>query len=438
MELRTFVAILWRRKWIIAIATVVTIMVATVGTLMLSPVYAATATLHIATTADGTYRSGQTIYADRLKKTYATIATSDPFVKEVEQKLGLEQEPDINVTALANTELLEVTAEYGHPFVAAEIANTVAEMIVVESLSSPQMQANPVQLSFPATEPIDPTKPNKKLNIALSAMVGLAAGLGLAFLIESVDTTLYTTEQIEDVTALSVLGKVPRFTKQSHVLGKDDHFYVVDEGEAYRRIRTNVFALKYVDHLQTLLVTSAMPGEGKSTVVSNLGYVMAQSGKSVIVVDSDLRRPALHKIFNLPNDNGLSNILQDESTLEEAIQEVDGSQLHVLTSGPLSRNPSELMASNQMATLLTKVAKLYEVILIDTPALSAVSDAAVLAPAVDGVLLVVALAQVRQETVEATQQQLATVNMKPLGVIVNRSERNQSYGRYEVPMVKVP
>jgi Mrp family chromosome partitioning ATPase len=96
------------------------------------------------------------------------------------------------------------------------------------------------------------------------------------------------------------------------------------------------------------------------------------------------------------------------------------------------------MASNQMATLLTKVAKLYEVILIDTPALSAVSDAAVLAPAVDGVLLVVALAQVRQETVEATQQQLATVNMKPLGVIVNRSERNQSYGRYEVPMVKVP
>jgi non-specific protein-tyrosine kinase len=95
------------------------------------------------------------------------------------------------------------------------------------------------------------------------------------------------------------------------------------------------------------------------------------------------------------------------------------------------------MASNQMTTLLTKVAKLYEVILIDTPALSAVSDAAVLAPAVDGVLLVVALAQVRQETVEATQQQLATVNMKPIGVIVNRSERNQSYVGYELPLVKV-
>jgi non-specific protein-tyrosine kinase len=269
-------------------------------------------------------------------------------------------------------------------------------------------------------------------------VVGLAAGLGLALLVESVDTTLYTSEQIESVTALSVIGKVPRFAKQSQVLRENDHIYVVDEGEAYRRIRTNVFALRYVDHLQTLLVTSAMPGEGKSTIVSNLGYVMAQSGKSVIVIDSDLRRPALHKIFNLPNDNGLSNILQDESTLEEAIQEIDGSQLHVLTSGPLPRNPSELLASSQMAALLTKVAKLYEVILLDTPALSAVSDAAVLAPAVDGVLLVVALAQVRQETVEATQQQLATVNMKPLGVIVNRSERNQSFERYEVPMVKAP
>lgn len=437
MELKTYMAILWRRKWIIVIVTAVTVIITTVGTFMLTPTYEATATLFIATTVDGTYNSGQTNYADRLKKTYATIASSDLFVKDVEQKLDLKQEPKIDVAGIVNTELMEVTVEYGQPFLAAEIANTVAEMIVDESTSSPQKRANPVQLSLPASEPENPVKPNKKLNIALGMVVGLAGGLGLALLIESVDTTLYTSEQIEDVTELSVLGKVPRYAKQSHVLHNDDRVYVVDEGEAYRRIRTNVFALRYVDHLQTLLVTSAMLGEGKSTVVSNLGYVMAQSGKSVIVVDSDLRRPALHKIFNLPNDNGLSNILQDESTLEEAVQEVDGSQLHVLTSGPLSRNPSELMASNQMTTLLTKVAKLYEVILIDTPALSAVSDAAVLAPAVDGVLLVVALAQVRQETVEATQQQLATVNMKPIGVIVNRSERNQSYVGYELPLVKV-
>lgn len=427
MQLKTYLEILWRRKWIIAIVTTMTLAVAIVGTLLIPPTFKATATLYVATTIDGTYNSGQTNYADRLKRTYATLATSDSFLKEVEQQLELTQEPNIEVDVLANTELMRVSVEYSHPLLAAEIANAIAGMIVDESLSTLQGQANPVEIRQPATEPTLPDKPNKKLNIALGAVVGLLGGLGLAFLVESFDTTLYTSEQIQKATALSVLGEVPKVGRQAQIAA-----HPLADGEAFRRIRINMLGLKTGEPLQTLLITSAMPGEGKSTVVANLGHVMAQAGKRVIVVDGDLRRPMLHTIFDLSNEIGLNNVLQEEVSLAEACQEIEGSQLHVLTSGSLAANPAELLASAQMKTLLQEMEAAYDVVLFDSPALTAVPDAAVLAPIMGGVLLVVGQAQARHETVAATQQQLAMVNTKPIGVIINRTKQNRSYQYYNI------
>lgn len=437
MQLKAYITMLWRRKWIVAIVTAITLLVTIVGTLLLAPQYEATATLYVATSLDGTYNSGQTNYADRLKKTYAIIVGSDSYLDEVQRRLALEAEPEVNVDVMPNTELMAITAVYRHPQRTAEVANTLAEMIAEESKRTAQGRANPVEVQELASIPRYPVRPNGMLNIVLGLFVGLIGGVGLSLLVESLDTTLYTAEQIEAATDLSVLGKVPDTSQQRRLAFFRESPSGSEEEEAYRRIRTNILAAHYSVSPQTILVTSALPGEGKSTVVSRLGAVMAQSGKRVVIVDSDLRRPTLHEIFALPNEVGLSSVLRKETDLAGAIQATADSPVHVLTSGPLPTHPSEALSSRQMNVLLREMEQRYDVVLLDTPALTAVSDAAVLAPLVGTILLVVRQARVRQETIEATQRQLATVNTKPLGVIINRTERNWNYGYYAESGVKV-
>lgn len=279
----------------------------------------------------------------------------------------------------------------------------------------------------PAVVPQAPSKPRKKLNIALGFMIGLAGGVGLAFLFENLDTTLYTTEQIEEVTELSTLGKIPTAKRQRQIVFFNGSS---PQGEAFLRLRTHIFTLDHDAPPQTLLVTSAEPREGKSTIVANLAFVIAQSSRKVIVVDGDLRRPTMHKIFDLSNEMGLSSILGQEATLDEAVQDSKIPGVQVLTSGPLPSNPAELLGSPQMTALIEQLVQQFDVVLLDTPSLLAVSDAAVLAPIVDGVVLVVGRARARREAVRAAHQQLADVKARSVGVVVNRAEQDASYHYY--------
>ena len=289
------------------------------------------------------------------------------------------------------------------------------------------LRANSVSIIEPAVVPQTPSKPRKELNIALGFLVALAGGTGLAFLFENLDTRLYTTEQIENIPELSVLGTIPTAKQQDQIT-----FFGGDSAqeEAFRRLRTNLFTQDQEAPLKTLMVTSAAEGEGKSTVVANLALAIAQSKRKVVVVDSDLRRPALHTLFNLPNEIGLSTVLKQGATLDEAIQTSHLPRIHVLTSGPLPSNPAELLGSSQMTAVLWELAQRFDVVLLDTPALLPVADAAVLAPAVDGVMLVVGRAQARKQDVQAACQQLADVKARVVGLVVNRSQQNGSHRYY--------
>jgi succinoglycan biosynthesis transport protein ExoP len=288
------------------------------------------------------------------------------------------------------------------------------------------MRANTVSIVEPAVVPQAPSKPRKKLNIALGVMVGLASGVGLVFLFENLDTTLYTTEQIEEATELSVLGKIPTARRQRQIV-----FFNGDspQGEAFGRLRTHIFTLDHDAPLQTLLVTSAEPREGKSTVVANLALAIAQSGQRVIVVDGDLRRPTVHKIFDLSNEIGLSSVLKQEATLDEALQGGKTPGVKVLTSGPLPPNPAELLDSPQMTALIEQLVQQFDMVLLDSPSLMAVTDAAVLAPTVDSVVLVIGRAQARQEAVQTACQQLANVKTRWV-LVVNRAEQDGAYEYY--------
>jgi len=286
------------------------------------------------------------------------------------------------------------------------------------------IQANTVSVIEPAVVPQTPSKPRRGLNIALALLVGLVGGVGLAFLFENLDTTLYTAEQIKKVAELPSLAMIPMAPRRSQTFVFNGSS---PQEEAFRRLRTNLFSLDPGLPLQVLLVTSAEPDEGKSTVVVNLAYALAQAGRKVIAVDSDLRLPSLHTMFDIPNELGLSSVLRHEVTLDQALQLSNIPGVSVLTSGPLSSHPAELLGRLEMGELLAELRDKFDTVLLDTPSLLAAADASVLVPSVDGVLLVVACTQARQETVRAARQQLIDIKARSVGVIVNRAESPRNY-----------
>lgn len=190
--------------------------------------------------------------------------------------------------------------------------------------------------------------------------------------------------------------------------------------EEYRLLRTKIpFSSKDMD-LKTIMVTSSQSGEGKSTTISNLAVTYAQEGKKVLLIDADLRKPSLHRIFSQLNHQGLSTLLAGQSSVEEAIQETSISQLSLLPSGPLSANPSELFNSLAMRELLEQMKEQYDVILMDTPAVLTVTDSVIVSALCDGVIMVVAAGKVKKEKLKKAQEQLEHVNARILGIVINR------------------
>jgi capsular exopolysaccharide synthesis family protein len=190
--------------------------------------------------------------------------------------------------------------------------------------------------------------------------------------------------------------------------------------EAYRTLRTNIQFSSLDTDLRTVLVTSAAPDEGKTTVLANLAITFAESGRKVIVVDADLRRPTLHELFGLNDAPGITDMILDEQ-LEPPLQATMIPNLRLLASGPLPPNPSELLASERMSRVIGRLSELADVVLFDSPPASAVSDAAVLAARLDGVLLVVFSGRTRRDRARQAKEQLERVGARLLGVILNNA-----------------
>ncbi|HWR09192.1 CpsD/CapB family tyrosine-protein kinase [Sporomusa sp.] len=199
--------------------------------------------------------------------------------------------------------------------------------------------------------------------------------------------------------------------------------------EAYRTMRTNIQFAKIDGDMRVIMFTSAGPGEGKSTTTANTAVAMAQSGKKVIIVDCDLRKPVQHKIFSKKN-RGITNILVEDCSVAELIQNTDIDNLQVLTSGPIPPNPSELLGSAKMREIIECLKELADIIIIDAPPTVAVTDACVLAPSVDGILLVLAAGQIRPEMAQKAKELLLKANAHILGVILNRVEIEEEHAYY--------
>ena len=267
------------------------------------------------------------------------------------------------------------------------LRSTYATLLSFLSSSS----TNLLNVVEPAVAPEGPVSPRPLLNTALAAVLGLLLALGIAFLADNLNDNIKDSDEVQAVVGLSTLGTIGRMRSDE---GRAPMYQLAailyprsGATESYRALRTNVEFASVDAPIRTLLVTSALPGEGKTVTAANLAVVFAQAGRRVILVDADLRQPGVGRIFNLSNDRGLTTLLRgDDATLESVLQGTEQAPLRLLTTGPLPPNPAELLGSQRMRTIVDRLVATGDLIIFDTPPLQAVTDAAILSSFVDGTL----------------------------------------------------
>lgn len=306
-----------------------------------------------------------------------------------------------------------------------------------------------------ALEPSGPVSPNVPLNVAASLALGLVLGIAAAFLAHQIDRTVKSPEEVEAL-GLSLLGVVPEVqgaaekAKQQRkrrrpgapaeegIPNPDVYAHTHPQSamaECLRAIRTNLVFMSVSHPLRTYVVTSSAPGEGKTTVVSNLAISLAQSGKKVLVVDTDLRRPRLHHAFGLVARVGLSSVLVQESTLDEVLQKTQVPDLYLLPSGPVPPNPAELLHTAAFHEVVEQLKQRFDVVIFDSPPLGPVTDSAVIAGMVDGVILVVKARHATRDGVRSIRRRLTDIGAPILGAVLNSirpasSKQGYGYGYY--------
>ena len=282
----------------------------------------------------------------------------------------------------------------------------------------------------PASVPLMPVSPNVLRNTVLAVAVGMMLAAGGLVAREALDDTIKSPRDIQRLFNLPVLGVISRYTIPDAYL-ITDYQPRSPVSEAYRMLRTNIQCANIDQPVQTLLVTSAEPLEGKTTIAANLAVVNAQNGRDVTLIDCDLRRPTIHRRFRLPNQKGFSTLfISTLDALDDIRQATSIPHLSVLTTGPLPPNPAELIASRRMGEILKRIQARGDMIIIDTPPTLAVTDASILAPVMDGVVLVMTPGVTKRMAARQMVEQLSRVGGKILGVVFNNFNENRASYNY--------
>lgn len=312
-------------------------------------------------------------------------------------------------------------------------------------------QKETVRVVDNAIEPEEPISPKKRLNLLLGALIGLGLGIGLTFLLEFFDDSIKNPEILEKM-GFPILGIIPEISSREIIPrrfstnGGREREVVEDEtvasrlithldpkspiSEAYRTLRTNIQFQKLKNKESALLVTSSAPKEGKSTTIANLAITMAQMGSKTLLVDTDLRRPVIHSVFNLAKDRGITNFLLGKMSFNEIVKPTMVDNLFVITSGALPPNPSELLASEEMDEFIEQARSHFDVVLFDSPPVIAVTDAAILSTKVDGLIVVVKAHQTQKTAIARAKNLLENVKAHVVGCLLNSVNVERAYGSY--------
>ncbi|HUR23072.1 MAG TPA: polysaccharide biosynthesis tyrosine autokinase [Acidimicrobiales bacterium] len=499
MELRDYIAVLRRRKWLIVLATMLAGMAALGLAVIQKPVYQATVRLLLEPT--------RTVFESSSSQGTLDVQTeiqrlqSVPVQDAVRDKVG--SAPPVSGIQVGTTRVMRLTTEASTPRRAAEFANAYADAYInyrvtqaVDQLekaavpvqakldalekeilplqeaiaaapAGPQREAKSaelgprisallsvqttfkstldklqvdaalksggVQLVSPAAAPREPVRPTPARNAILGLSVGLMFGIAVAFLFEHLDDSIKSKDDLESTVAnVTFLGVIPAVTSwrnraEPRLVSKEEPSSPA--AEAYRSLRTSIQFIGMDRKLQILQITSPNASEGKTTTLANLAVALTQAGKTVAVLSCDLRRPRIHEYFGVPNAVGFTSVLLGETPLAEALQRVPGiPRLLLLASGRLPPNPSELLSSRRTTQVFDALRSQFDVVLVDSPPVLPVTDAAVLSPQVDGTIVVAMAGQTNTKSLARAMEVLGNVEATIVGAVLNGASSDSGYG----------
>lgn len=446
MDLRDYITIL-RERWVLVLScTLLGTLVAGLVTLTTTPTYESTSQIYVSVqTQDGSTQglAQGTTYSQDQVAGFADLATSPIVLDPVIQELGLNRTSSglarqVSASVRLNTTLINISVSSEEPAEAAALANAVAGsmIVVLPELQRPLDAAvSPVRITTTraAVVPQNQASPDVPLNMALGLLVGLALGVGAAVLRTTLDTRVRSEADLVSLTDRPILGAVGFDAATS-----EDPLAIVSQplsqrAEAVRRLRTNLQFINAPSRPRSIVVTSSLPGEGKSTTSANLALAMVDAGARVVLIDGDLRRPTLAKVLGVEGGVGLTTVLIGRAEVADVIQPFGETALDVIAAGEIPPNPSELLGSSQMRSLLNQLATEYDMVIIDSAPLLPVTDGAVLAKLTDGALLVVGADSAHRQQVTAALNALEKVEARVLGLVLNRAAptKRDAYSYYE-------
>lgn len=441
MDLKEYFRILRRRWLLILIVVLVAAGAAHSVTILTTPRYAATSQLFVAVHGNESVvdlNQGNAFAQSRVAS-YVALATSPSILDAVAAETGLSTDDlatAISATSPAKTILIDIRAESYNAKRAARIANVTADELVklvgeLEATNDQTQQPVSLRKVHDADVPRTPFEPSTTRNLAVGLLLGMAGGIGAALIVDRLDTRLRGRQAVEQAAAASVLGAVSTESANHDLLLRPSENYSARH-EAFRQLRTHLQFANVDGGVRSVLVTSSIPGEGKSTTAANLAIVLGESGLRVLLVDADLRRPVIATAFGLEGSVGLTTVLTGRIPLREAVQPVpEFIGLSVLTAGILPPNPSEMLSSAAMESALGEMREQFDVIVIDSPPLIDVSDAGALATLVSGVLLVASAdGRLHKDQLAQSLENLRFVSAKLFGLVINRLDVSRNKTGY--------
>lgn len=441
MDLRTYVTILTKNWLRIALATVATVGVSLLIYSQTPPTYAATVQFYVSTPLpDGSNAQSAGQFAQNRVNSYVEIMSSEELAKRIISATGVQLTPAqvasrIRASADVSTVLMTATVADTNRERAGVIARGVALTFgrLVDDLDNQGRTEALVVINIVSGPTVGerPIAPELRFYLLVGILLGLVGSAAYAVLREVLDTSIRTSAEAQRVTGLPVLGSIPyEANVRKNPLILDDQGLSV-RAEAYRKVRTN---LQFIDAAQTadvILVTSSEPQEGKSVTSINLAVSLAELGKRTLLIDADMRKPKASVYLDVDGDIGLSNVLAGQVEVADAVRELSGRVgLFVLPAGSIPPNPSELLGSARMESLIEALRPEYDHIVVDTPPILPVTDAVVASGQVDAVALVIAANQTSRTAVQHAVASLQAVNAPLVGVLLNKSRERGGDRQY--------
>ncbi|MFD3811641.1 polysaccharide biosynthesis tyrosine autokinase [Rhodococcus sp. NPDC058639] len=444
MEVHDYMRILQARWKIVAVVTVVAVLAALTVSLLTTPQYEAKTRLFVSTSSGA---SVQEIYQGNLFSqqrvtSYTELLAGTTVASRALDKLGITDITPVdlaaNVTASStpDTVLIDTAVTDESPERARDLANALSDefVLMARELETPEGGGEPtarVVVEQYAATPSTPIAPKTTRNVALGLAVGLLLGIALAVLRDRLDNTVKDRNAIEEIAGTGVVGVIP-LEKLRHeepaIMFSDSSS---GDAEAYRELRTNLQFLEVDNPPRVLVFTSSVPSEGKTTTAINTALVLAEAGKSVVLVEADLRRPRVSKYLGALGEAGLSTVLAHQASLDDVLQSTRFDSLWVLAAGTLPPNPSELLGSAHAEEVVTDLRSRFDYVIIDAPPLLPVTDAAILTRISDGALLIARYGKTTREQFTRAVGNLRAVNATVLGTILTMVPAKRRGASYE-------